>query len=72
MPVVIGGLGGFGSPTQTVTREIVREVPTTPPKPQAIQCAYCKSSYIPEETHFVCPNCGAPAHQEMLPLPNYN
>ncbi len=65
-PVFMGGLGGFGSPTRTVTREVVREVPTEPPKPQPIQCLYCGSSYVPEETHFECPNCGAPAPQEML------
>ncbi len=60
-PLVIGGLGGLGSPTQTVTREVIREVPAAPPKPQPIKCPYCDSSYLPDETHFVCPNCGAPA-----------
>lgn len=67
VPMIIGGLGGLGSPTQTVTREIVREVPTEPPKPQSIQCPYCNSSYVPEENHFQCPNCGAATPQELLP-----
>ncbi len=67
VPIVMGGLGGFGSPTQTVTREVVREVPVAPPKPQPIQCPYCGSSYVPEDTHFTCPNCGAAAPREQLP-----
>lgn len=67
IPMVIGGFGGLGSPTQTVTREVVREVPAAPPKPQPIQCPYCGSSYVPEDTHFTCPNCGAATPQEMLP-----
>jgi hypothetical protein len=66
-PLVVGGFGGLGSPTQTVTREVVREVPVAPPKPEPIQCPYCGSSYIPEDTHFTCPNCGAATPQEMLP-----
>ena len=65
MPLVIGGIGGLGSPTQTVTREVV-QVPTEPPKPKPIQCPYCGSSYVPEDSHFACPNCGAATPQEML------
>lgn len=67
IPIVMGGLGGLGSPTQTVTREVVREVPVEAPKPQPIQCPYCNSSYVPEDNHFTCPNCGAATPQEMLP-----
>jgi hypothetical protein len=65
VPLVIGGIGGLGSPTQTVTREVV-QVPAEPPKPKPIQCPYCGSSYVPEDTHFACPNCGAATPQEML------
>ena len=52
-------LGGFGGPRQTVTREVIREVPTAPPPPQPVQCPYCGSSYLPAENNFTCPNCGA-------------
>jgi hypothetical protein len=67
VPLVVGGFGGLGSPTQTVTREVVREVPVAPPKPQPIQCPYCGSSYVPEENHFVCPNCGASSKDSNNP-----
>ena len=59
-PIFLGGLGGFG-PRQTVTREVIREVPTAPPPPQPVQCPYCGSSYLPAENNFECPSCGAPA-----------
>jgi hypothetical protein len=68
LPIFFGGLGGFGSPTRTVTREVVREVPTEPPQPQPIQCPYCGTSYIPAETHFECPNCGAETPKDLLPV----
>ena len=67
-PIFLGGLGGFGSPPPTVTREVVREVPAEPPKPQPIQCPYCASSYVPSETHFECPHCGAATPKELMPL----
>ncbi len=67
IPFVVGGVGGMQPPTQTVTREVVREVPVAPPKPQPIQCPYCGSSYVPEENHFMCPSCGAATPQEMMP-----
>jgi hypothetical protein len=66
-PIFLGGLGGFGAPTQTVTREVVREVPAEPAKPQPIECPYCGSSYVPAETHFECPNCGAATPKELMP-----
>ncbi len=65
-PIFWGGLGGFGAPTPTVTREIVREVPAEPPKPQPVRCPYCGSSYVPENSHFECPNCGAVTPNEVL------
>lgn len=52
--------------THTVTREVVREVPVGPPEPQPLSCEYCGRPYIPEETQFACPNCGAPAPQELF------
>jgi len=63
-PIFLGGLGGFGGPRQTITREVIREVPAAPvepPPPQPVQCPYCGSSYLPAEHNFACPNCGAPA-----------
>jgi hypothetical protein len=72
-----GWLGGFGPvfvntgmPTQTVTREVVREVPVAPPAPQPITCPNCGRSYIPAEHHYACPNCGAPTPAEFVPAPN--
>jgi len=58
-PIFLGGLGG---PRQTVTREVIREVPAAPaepPAPKPVQCPYCGSSYLPAENKFTCPNCGA-------------
>jgi hypothetical protein len=58
-PIFFGGLGG---PRQTVTREVIREVPAAPAEPappQPVQCPYCGSSYLPVENKFTCPNCGA-------------
>jgi len=56
-----------GSPTQTVTHEVVREVPVPPPAPQPITCSHCGRPYIPEENKYACPNCGAPTPPEMVP-----
>lgn len=64
-------MGGMGLPGQTVTREVVREEPAQPaaaPPPQAIQCPYCASTYVPIEAGFSCPTCGAPTPNELLPL----
>lgn len=72
-----GGYGGgyfnpgpifVGGGTNTVTREVVHEVPVEPPKPVAVKCANCGRPYIPSETKFACPNCGAPATKEMIDL----
>lgn len=35
------------------------ETPIEPPPPQPIACKFCKSEFIPEETEFKCPSCGA-------------
>ena len=57
-------LGGLGAPRQTVTREVIREVPAEPQAPQPVQCPYCATRYLPAQTDFACPNCGAPAPTE--------
>ena len=59
-------LGGLGAPRQTVTREVIREVPAEPQAPQPVQCPYCASRYLPAQTGFTCPNCGAPAPTEAM------
>lgn len=56
-PIFLGGLPG----TRTVTREVVREVPAEPVKPEPISCPNCGRSYIPEENEYICPGCGAPS-----------
>lgn len=60
-----GGLGPViftgGPGTRTVTREVVREVPVEPAKPEPITCPNCGRSYMAAENEYVCPGCGAPA-----------
>lgn len=53
--------------TNTVTREVVREVPVEPPAPQPIACPHCGRPYIPVENKYACPNCGAPTPAEFVP-----
>ena len=57
---------GTGAPTRTVTHEVIREVPVEPPAPQPINCPYCGRGYVPAETNFVCPSCGAATPKELL------
>jgi len=61
-PIFLGGIGG---PTQTVTREVVREVPVAPPKPQPITCPYCGRAYVPAENKYACPNCGGATPDDL-------
>ena len=69
---VLTGIGpifiGTGAPMRTVTREVIREVPVEPPAPQPINCPYCGRGYVPAETNFVCPSCGAATPKELLSL----
>ncbi len=73
------GLGSIyintGSSTRTVTHEVIREVPVADPatsarvepsQPQPIKCPYCGRSYIPAETKYACPSCGAATPQEFI------
>lgn len=55
-PIFVGGSG-----TRTVTREVVREVPVEPAKPEPITCPNCGRMYLAAENNFICPSCGAPA-----------
>jgi hypothetical protein len=56
-PVILTG----GPGTRTVTREVIREVPVEPAKPEPITCPNCGRSYMAAENDYVCPGCGAPA-----------
>lgn len=78
MPVASSSLsgGGSGFPNvgnvlvlsgggRTHTREVVKEV-EVPVAPRAIDCPYCRRSYIPAEEDYVCPACGAAAPPELI------
>lgn len=56
--------------TNTVTREVIREVPVAPPAPQPIRCGYCGRPYMLAQSDYACPNCGAPATQEFAAQPS--
>jgi DNA-directed RNA polymerase subunit RPC12/RpoP len=58
---------GSGLPTRTVTREVIREVPAEPAAPQPINCPYCGHAYVPAETNYACPSCGAATPQDQMP-----
>ena len=74
-----GGGGGFGLPhigpiitmgggrthTREVVRETVKEV-EVPVAPRAIDCPYCKRSYVPADHEYACPACGASTPQELI------
>jgi|GEM_PF-410796 len=52
-------------PTRTVTKTAVHQV-NVPVAPKPITCASCGRSYIPAETNFTCPGCGAAAPRELV------
>lgn len=45
----------------TVINEAATTTPTEPPPPESTLCTFCKAEYIPEQTDFTCPKCGAPS-----------
>lgn len=45
----------------TVINEAAITTPTEPPPPESILCKFCQAEYIPEQTEFTCPKCGAPS-----------
>jgi len=59
-PVVV--LGGSG---RTHTREVVKEV-EVPVAPRAIDCPYCRRSYVPADENYACPSCGAATPKELI------
>lgn len=61
-PIIM--MGGPGrTRTREVTREVVKEVPVAP---RAIDCPYCKRSYVPAEQNYACPACGAATPKELI------
>lgn len=60
--VVLGNMG-----RSTHTREIVTEKKVeVPVAPRAIDCPYCRRSYVPAEQNYACPACGAATPPELI------
>jgi hypothetical protein len=60
--IFMGGLGG-----RTHTREVIREKQVeVPVAPRAIDCPYCKRSYVPADENYACPACGAATPKELI------
>ena len=60
---VLGGSGG--THTNTVTREVVKEV-EVPVAPRTINCQFCQRSYVPADNNYACPTCGAATPPELI------
>ena len=58
-------LGGGGTRTREVTKEVVKEV-EVPVAPRSINCPSCNRGYVPSEEKYICPSCGAPTPQELI------
>lgn len=58
-------LGGGGTRTHEVTKEVVKEV-EVPVAPRSINCPSCNRGYVPSEEKYICPSCGAPTPQELI------
>jgi len=61
--IALGGLGR--THTREVTREVVKEV-EVPVAPRAIDCPFCRRSYVPAEQNYACPACGAATPKELI------
>jgi len=49
--------------TQVVEKEVIKEVPVAP---KSIACPFCGKSYVPADSKFACPSCGAPTPKELV------
>ena len=61
--VVLGNMGR--THTREVTREVVKKV-EVPVAPRAIDCPYCRRSYVPADENYACPACGAATPAELI------
>jgi len=61
--VVLGGPGR--THTREVTREVVKEV-EVPVAPRAVDCPFCRRSYVPADENYACPACGAATPKELI------
>lgn len=60
--VVLGNMG-----RSTHTREVITEKKVeVPVAPRAIDCPYCRRSYVPAEQDYACPACGAATPKELI------
>ena len=59
--VVLGNMG------RTHTREVVTEKKVeVPVAPRAIDCPFCRRSYVPAEHGYACPACGAATPKVLI------
>jgi hypothetical protein len=58
-------LGGGGTRTREVTREVEKRV-EVPVAPRAVDCPFCRRSYVPAENNYACPACGAATPKELI------
>lgn len=65
-PVVF--MPGMGrTHTREVTREVIREKKVeVPVAPRAIDCPFCRRSYVPADHGYACPACGAATPKELI------
>jgi hypothetical protein len=63
-PIFVNTGGSGHTVTREVVHEVVREAPATP---QPVNCPYCGHAYVPAETNYACPNCGAATPQDLVP-----
>lgn len=60
---------GSGSTTHVVTREVIREVPVAAAAalPLTLACPFCNRSYVPADSNYICPSCGASTPPDLIP-----
>jgi hypothetical protein len=58
-------LGGGGTRTREVVREVEKKV-EVPVAPRAVDCPFCRRSYVPAENNYACPACGAATPKELI------